>query len=283
MVGVSWGCMPEICIFSVPEKLRKLKEDAYNPHFVSIGPFHRNKEMLFLDGCFILELFLRFAPDLNYITPQKYESDPLINIPWVVRALCHDLALLENQIPFFTLEVIYDTIKPRLMSKCKAPESVTSLALSFFKPMMSQNSYIEEYSYTDCMHLLDLLHKSSLLATSGVGTAFERRVILKHAAGNLTPGDQYYSGSLNYCASELVQSGIELCKESGDSLVNITFMRNGGLIKIPPVLNYDIRDSLFRNLIAYEQNNIHTRHHVTSYTILMKTLIRSPRDVKLLA
>ncbi|KAL6146223.1 hypothetical protein ACLB2K_056906 [Fragaria x ananassa] len=116
----------------------------------------------------------------------------------MVRALCHDLALVENQIPFVTLEVIYDMIKPRLMSKCKAPESVTSLALSFFKPMMSQNSCIEEHSYTDCIHLLDLLHKSSLLAASGVGTAFERRVILKHAAGNLTPGDQYYSGSLDY-------------------------------------------------------------------------------------
>ncbi|KAL6146224.1 hypothetical protein ACLB2K_056907 [Fragaria x ananassa] len=42
LVRVSRGCILENCIFSVPEKLRKLREDAYNPHFVSIGPFHRN-------------------------------------------------------------------------------------------------------------------------------------------------------------------------------------------------------------------------------------------------
>ncbi|PRQ42906.1 hypothetical protein RchiOBHm_Chr3g0462721 [Rosa chinensis] len=219
----------ETRICRVPEKLRELKEDAYNPRVVSIGPFHSCKDylapmsrhkyyymsllihskdaencldecicaitdfdvvirqcyvedisvsndelrlMMLVDGCFILELLLRLAPNLEYIMPQEYESDPLINNAWMIRALWHDLALLENQIPFFILEKLYDIIKPRLMSKCRAPDSVTSLVLSFFKPMMSQNSNIEEHSYPDCKHLLDLLHKCPLLAASGVDTAF---------------------------------------------------------------------------------------------------------------
>ncbi|PRQ42904.1 hypothetical protein RchiOBHm_Chr3g0462701 [Rosa chinensis] len=347
---------PEICIYRVPEKLRKLKEDAYNPRAVSIGPFHRGKSSLapmehhkllytasFLgsfiasseatekymdsymehpiapihvdwpvnkcyneeikceegrdkltellqDGCFILQLFLSFA-QLIKDSSDEYESDPLINNAWMIRDLWHDLALLENQIPFFVLEILYDIVKPCVMkmNNGKAPESVSSLALNFFKPMLSQNSNIVEHSYPDCKHLLDLLHKSSLLAVSG-DTAFtvydvrDRRstMALNHAAAaNLSPGNQYWG--LKYCAEELVQSGIELRKESGDSLVNITTTSDRQLIiNIPPLFIDEVRDSLFRNLIAYEQSSIKISHHVTSYVILMKSLVRSPRDVKLL-
>ncbi|XP_028051525.1 UPF0481 protein At3g47200-like isoform X2 [Camellia sinensis] len=38
--------MPSPCIFRVPEKLRKVKESAYTPQLVSIGPLHSNKEHL---------------------------------------------------------------------------------------------------------------------------------------------------------------------------------------------------------------------------------------------
>ncbi|KAL7265501.1 hypothetical protein ACSBR1_003304 [Camellia fascicularis] len=36
--------MPSPCIFRVPEVLRKVKESAYTPQLVSIGPLHSNKE-----------------------------------------------------------------------------------------------------------------------------------------------------------------------------------------------------------------------------------------------
>ncbi|XP_042503537.1 UPF0481 protein At3g47200-like isoform X2 [Macadamia integrifolia] len=35
-----------ICIYRVPEKLRKINEEAYTPQLVSIGPFHHGKENL---------------------------------------------------------------------------------------------------------------------------------------------------------------------------------------------------------------------------------------------
>ncbi|CAL5431680.1 unnamed protein product [Camellia sinensis] len=38
--------MPSPCIFRVPEELRKVKESAYTPQLVSIGPLHSNKEHL---------------------------------------------------------------------------------------------------------------------------------------------------------------------------------------------------------------------------------------------
>lgn len=35
-----------LCIYRVPEKLRKVNEDAYTPRIVSIGPFHHGKPHL---------------------------------------------------------------------------------------------------------------------------------------------------------------------------------------------------------------------------------------------
>ena len=37
---------PECCIYRVPQKLRKVNEDAYAPMLIAIGPFHHGKENL---------------------------------------------------------------------------------------------------------------------------------------------------------------------------------------------------------------------------------------------
>jgi hypothetical protein len=36
----------ECCIYKVPDKLRKVNEEAYTPKLVSIGPFHHDLEEL---------------------------------------------------------------------------------------------------------------------------------------------------------------------------------------------------------------------------------------------
>ena len=34
---------PECCIYKVPKRVRKVKEEAYTPKLISIGPVHHNK------------------------------------------------------------------------------------------------------------------------------------------------------------------------------------------------------------------------------------------------
>ncbi|VVA14213.1 PREDICTED: UPF0481 [Prunus dulcis] len=108
-------------------------------------------EIMLLDGCFILELFLRYDQHLNM--KLEDESDPIFNSAWMIAALRHDLILLENQIPFFILKSLYDAMKSHLKG---TPNSVTSLALKFFE--MNQKSTKEEPD-TKNHHLLHLLHK----------------------------------------------------------------------------------------------------------------------------
>ncbi|KAJ6328333.1 hypothetical protein OIU77_010093, partial [Salix suchowensis] len=62
--------------------------------------------MILLDAVFIFELFLKnkeYSGD-----PAKNKDDFIIGKPWLRAAIQRDLILLENQLPFFILEELYD-------------------------------------------------------------------------------------------------------------------------------------------------------------------------------
>ncbi|CAL2268348.1 unnamed protein product [Prunus armeniaca] len=341
-------------IFKVPNKLRKVKEDAYSPRLVSIGIYHREKhelaamqehkhryrryfekrlnesatsresfesffintlaekiascyvgrigchpeefiiEIIGLDGYFILELFLRYYEHYNLnMMLEEQSDDPIFNTIWIIPALRQDLALVENQIPFFILQTLFEAIKPHLKANGKpAPNSVTSLALHFFEPAAMKNQKAIIKGVDDppggtegYKHLLDLLHKF-YLPSQPKSTNNKQ-----HPAGagdssiiNITNMDIPGSGSynnwgFNYCASQLLESGIEIERQSSEKhLLNITFSK--GVIRIPSLF-IDDNISLLRNLIAYEQYSI-SSNHITSYPILLKSLIRSSKDIKIL-
>ena len=151
----NWG--PECCIYKVPKRLRKVKEEAYTPKLISIGPVHHYKdelkdmqmvkeryfksffsqtckdqkefaciieknkdkicncyapeisqqienenfvEMVLLDSIFIIELFMRSHR-------KEEENDYILSKPWLKDGIMQDLILLENQLPFFILDKLY--------------------------------------------------------------------------------------------------------------------------------------------------------------------------------
>ncbi|KAJ6411525.1 hypothetical protein OIU84_008159 [Salix udensis] len=63
--------------------------------------------MLLVNGCFILELFLRYY--INDLRP----DDPVLLNPRIISVVRRDLALLENQIPFIVLEELFRTGRER--------------------------------------------------------------------------------------------------------------------------------------------------------------------------
>ncbi|XP_043705189.1 UPF0481 protein At3g47200-like [Telopea speciosissima] len=157
--SLSFNCS----IYRVPKLLRKIKPEAYTPHMVSIGPYHRYKKhlqpmeahklrylndhlsressspstlanyvkamteledrtrqcysemiqlksddefvkMMLIDGCFILELILRTKLDKS----RHRGNDLILNATWLLHVIKRDLILLENQLPFFVLECLYN-------------------------------------------------------------------------------------------------------------------------------------------------------------------------------
>ncbi|CAN1844183.1 UPF0481 protein At3g47200 [Linum perenne] len=90
--------------------------------------------MMLLDGCFILELFLRYSnPD------PKLQSDPIFTTSWMILTLQRDLALLENQIPFFVLEWLFNFTVRRTANGLSTP-SLPDLALRFFRSSINNVS-----------------------------------------------------------------------------------------------------------------------------------------------
>ncbi|CAO2183651.1 unnamed protein product [Urochloa humidicola] len=57
--------------------------------------------MLLLDGCFILEFFFKW---------HNREPDELCDVGWGLTLVRSDLLLLENQVPFFVVEKLYDVV-----------------------------------------------------------------------------------------------------------------------------------------------------------------------------
>ncbi|XP_050383242.1 UPF0481 protein At3g47200-like [Argentina anserina] len=236
-------------------------------------------EIMLVDGCFILELFIRFYLYVHRKL-EGHESDPILESAWMIADLRHDLALLENQIPLCIIHDLYDAISGHQTHVDNDLPSPHCLALHFFQPASLKASIVTEWRH-EYKHLLDILHKFYFLPTKTTDLSIRLNV-------ELIPEDQRLKGvqknrvwGFNYSASELLESGVEFSiGSSQDQLLDITF--NEGKIRIPPLFVHETTSSLLRNLIAYEQCSLNSNHSVTSYACLMKSLIRSSRDSTLL-
>lgn len=93
--------------------------------------------MVLDDVCFIIELFLKVIYQSNN------DEDPILN-------LATDLFMLENQIPFFILQQLFD------LMKIWGPP-LTKVALIFLSSMNSLHLMLTDNSNLECDHLLHLL------------------------------------------------------------------------------------------------------------------------------
>ncbi|XP_040369366.1 UPF0481 protein At3g47200 [Rosa chinensis] len=214
-------------------------------------------EMMIIDGCFLLELFQR-NDDSVPITNCK-RNDPLSNMSCMVQYLCHDLMLLENQLPWFVLESLYGLT-------CDKQVPLTTLVLKFFNRLSSLYAYCNDYSiYThddETLHILDLIR-------SAIVVPFKRFESIKCD-----------SAQLPHATALLESAGIEFKRSFAAGLMSIDF--KDGVLKIPQLEIAEMTEPLFRNLIAFEQCYHGRQHMITSYALLMDKLIASSEDVVLL-
>ena len=212
-------------------------------------------EILLVDGCFMLELFIRYSKvDL------RVQDDPLFYSSWIILTLQRDLALLENQIPFFVLERLYSQVVESSAIGQSLP-SLPELALGFFKSVLYINDENFRIIRRPYPHLLDLIHNCYLPPA---------------LSGRSNIGEWVSTQP----ATSLNEAGIVFRKGTTRTLFDLTF-RNGAL-EIPPLLIHDSTVSLFQNLIAYEQLSRGPAKYITSYFALMSRLVYHRRDAELL-
>ncbi|XVE84135.1 hypothetical protein DITRI_Ditri16bG0145300 [Diplodiscus trichospermus] len=215
-------------------------------------------KMMVLDGCFIIELFRKNAEEIS-----KEHNDPIFSMSCMLQFLHHDLILLENQVPWFVLQNLFDQTK--LPSQT---QSLIELTLRFFATIFT--SYPPEpkkiagiCSGKDIKHILDLLRLSQVLPSQefkkDLGSKWE-------PISSLTT---------------LQEAGVKFEKAKlPDSILDIKF--TNGCLKIPSLLIQETTNTILRNLIAYEQCLPQCQPIFTCYAKLLDNLIDTPNDIDIL-
>ncbi|XP_030522596.1 UPF0481 protein At3g47200-like [Rhodamnia argentea] len=215
-------------------------------------------EMMVLDACFVVEMF-RVTASLVPADP----ADPLFSMPWVYSFLTLDLLLIENQIPFFVLETVFELS----MAPTEAHYSLNKLALEFFNYSLPrpQHELERHYHVPNVTHLLDLFRLSLVghLELEDPGDVNEEFL-------QLIPS-----------AKQLLLAGIKLKPRKSDRFIDVRFER--GVLQIPPLTLDAFTRSLFLNCIAYEQCSCYCSKHITTYAVLMSCVISTAADAALLS
>ncbi|XP_058084059.1 UPF0481 protein At3g47200-like [Magnolia sinica] len=241
-------------------------------------------KMMVLDGCFIVELFLRAKEE-------KFEGDdPVFSTISTLPLIRYDMLLLENQIPFSVLQVIYEKASP-------GNGSLVEIALDFFEPIIpkSKENKIEvsnDQINGRYFHLLHLFY-SYLMPTPREKSKKCKILMFLCSKGsneaelpisnNRSPPIKNEAElSMIPCAAELQLAGVKFKKKKDfSSILDVEF--SGGVFKIPQLCIDDNTNTLLRNLVALEQLCYpRVTFHFTNYVGFMDCLVNTSKDVALL-
>ncbi|XP_004296249.1 PREDICTED: UPF0481 protein At3g47200-like [Fragaria vesca subsp. vesca] len=209
-------------------------------------------QLMLIDTCFIIELFLKYS-----YKSLRSRRDPIFNSPGMLIELRCNMVVLENQIPFFVVQRLFQLVP--LPTQCT--ESLSELATRFFKYLLPGEYRREQEGH----HLLDLIRHCILPTHHKL-----------QSTGKKTP--DYLD-----CVKKLKRAGVKFqCATVVHSFLDVKF--TNGVFKMPPLLVHHCTETLLKNLIALEQRHIGDDpvQHITSYAYLMGCLIQSEKDVKLL-
>jgi hypothetical protein len=248
-------------------------------------------KILVIDGCFLIELFRKF--DCEKLV-QK--DDPVVTMACISSFLSHDLALLENQVPWIVLEQLFKVTVGRYEWK-----TLIQLVMEFFgHNFLSSLPPLTVHSCKDIKHILDLLRKwlvSSIGEDQKESTSTQKHIPsathLIEAGIKFRKGpsqsmvDKKFNGEestipwkLMPSATHLKEAGIKFRKSTSKSILDIKFA--DGVLEIPSLLIQDTTETLFRNLISYEQCYPGCETRFTSYAVLLDNLINTTKDLEIL-
>ncbi|CAK8531776.1 unnamed protein product [Lathyrus sativus] len=123
-------------------------EDRIRSCYAELFSFNSNEflKIIIVDACFIVELFIRFSLSRYWI-----QDDPILQSHWLRRDIARDLVLLENQLPFFVLQYIYDLFGITEFG------TFLQISITFFKPFSLNLPYLSSERVEYPKHFTDML------------------------------------------------------------------------------------------------------------------------------
>ncbi|KAH7518838.1 hypothetical protein FEM48_Zijuj09G0213800 [Ziziphus jujuba var. spinosa] len=158
-------------------------------------------EMLIIDGCFLVELFRK-----ETISELRSMDDPIFNMACMHQFLYHDLLLLENQLPWFVLQYLFNMT----MENDRKTLSLTELVLKFYQTYFSLINHTKSTPRLDeeNLHIVDLIRNVLISSFPGVES-----------------DEMPEKPQLIPCITELMEAGVKFTKRSSDNLLDIVFTR----------------------------------------------------------
>eukprot|EP00258_Populus_trichocarpa_P028690 XP_024444709.1 UPF0481 protein At3g47200-like [Populus trichocarpa] len=206
-------------------------------------------EMILLDAVFIIQFLSESKDDKG---PKNFE-------PRMTFDIREDLMLLENQLPLFIIQEIYDHVNPPSQDATAIP--FLDLATFHFGKYTFSQGVETSPSVKGSRHFTDLLR--NLMLNGAIQRSYSLNPIM-----------------LKYSAVMLRKAGVKFQATQDKCLVNIKFEK--GVLKIPRLEVDHCFERLVRNIMALEQCCNPFEAYACSYIKFMDHLIDSAEDVSLL-
>ncbi|KAG2667380.1 hypothetical protein I3760_15G111600 [Carya illinoinensis] len=213
-------------------------------------------KMILVDASFIIEYFWKNK------SKKWTEYDWEILQPWLCNRIQMDLILLENQLPFFIIQKIYDTAFP---SRLKKGHFFIELCFLQFENYNVQNHSPFELGH-EILHFTDLVRKFCIHPCEWrrPEEGFALSIKEMHSATQLDEVGLKFKMSNNYC------SPLELKYADG-------------VLEIPRFPIDDTTEIYARNLVAFEERHYRKEQaYITHYCTLLSMLIKTVKDMDVL-
>ncbi|MED6156287.1 hypothetical protein PIB30_013319 [Stylosanthes scabra] len=221
--------------------------------------------VILVDCCFILELLSRY----HFKWPCR---DAIFRSLGLRSDIIYDLFLVENQVPFFVLEKLYNLAFPSTLNSGNHSHPPLLwltryiVHLGIFtdsdKLKASLSNVVRIDHFTDLLRKL-LLISSHLLQPSSPGCS--REAELTHL----------------YSATELNEAGVKF-EANKNSRCLLDLELSGHCLRIPFIRVVENTEAILRNLLAFEQCHCIDESYLVDYIIFIDFLINTDKDVNLL-
>ncbi|KAL9313300.1 hypothetical protein ACSQ67_018752 [Phaseolus vulgaris] len=299
----------ECCIYRVPYCIRRLKEDAYTPTVVSIGPFHHNRHTrlhtmerhkLMYCKAFLertqtsLERWIHYVEGAELQFRRCYSEAIEFNKEELVKIILVDCGFIlelfwryhdDNKsqddtflsIPWLSTHIRLDL----LLLENQLPFFILHnlFRLSFSTTTNNIPSFIQlTFNYFG-------YYNTSKLSSGNVSIIrhFTDLLITFHLQHPEESRPSRIDNPVENCpsATELSEAGVRFkVKTTSKCLLELRF--SGGVFEIPQLDVDDSTELLFRNMVALEQCYYPSKSYITDYAKVLDVLINTSRDVDIL-